>query len=351
MSSERTEEPTPKKLKKARAEGQVPKSRELPSAFLLLTAAVGLGASGEAMQAHFAEALDVALRAAAQPASAAVAAAGLEIAAIGARACAPILGALVVAAVLGHVAQTGPMFATAAIGADLLRLDPVAGMGRIVSRKSAIELLRAIVKLALVALVAAFVLRDALPAVLASVSSPPASVLAGAGTLVRTLVLRVGGAILALSVLDVLYQRWQFAREQRMTKDEVKREHREADGDPHVKRERERVRREIAQHDLLESVRRADVVVVNPTHLAVALRFDEESEQSAPEIVGKGQDELARRIVAVAREAGVPVLEDVPLARGLYELEVGQEVPERLYEAAAAILRAAWAERDAGGAA
>lgn len=350
MSSERTEEPTPKKLKKAREAGQVPKSRELPGALLLLTAAVGLGAAAEGWQADFAAGLDVALRAAASPGTGSLAAAGARIASLGAHACAPILVALVLTAVVGHLVQTGPLLATSAVGADLSRLDPIAGMGRIASRKSLVELLRATVKLAVVGLVAAYVLRDALPAVLASVSAAPQAVLTAAGTLVRTLVLRVGGAVLALAILDVLYQRWQFRQEQRMTKDEVKREHREADGDPHVKRERERVRREIAQHDLLESVRRADVVVINPTHLAVALRFDEESEQSAPQIVGKGQDELARRIVEVAREAGVPVMQDVPLARGLYELEVGDEIPERLYEAAAAILRAAWAERATGGA-
>lgn len=348
MSSERTEEATPKKLRKAREQGQVPKSKELPSALLLLVAVVALGASGESMLLGFRRAMDVVLRAAATPEEALVTGAMIDVAGIGATVLAPILVAFLLAAVLGHVVQTGPMFSTQPIGADLSRLDPIAGTGRIFSRRSLVELLKGITKLVVVASALSYVIEAALPALLASAGGTTLGTLTVAGTLVRALLLRVGIVVLALSVLDVVYQRWQFLREQRMTKDETKREHREADGDPHVKRERERVRREIAQHDLLESVRRADVVVTNPTHLAVALRFDEEGDQSAPEIVGKGQDELARRIVEVAREAGVPVMQDIPLARGLFLLEVGEEIPERLYEAAAAVLRAAWLERGSG---
>lgn len=345
MSSERTEEATPKKLRKAREAGEVPKSRELPSAFLLLGAGLVCGGLGPELVAAFRDGMELALGAVASPALPAVGPVGLEIAGLGVRTAGPLLGALVVLAVLGHVVQTGPVFSTKAIGADPARLDPIAGLGRLFSRRSLVQLGKGVLELAVVLAIALQTLRDALPGVLGAIDATPAAMLEVAGTLVRTLLLRVGGAILAIAILDVLYQRWQFLRDQRMTKDEVKREHREADGDPHVKRERERVRKEIAQHDLLESVRKADVVVTNPTHLAVALRFDEESAEAAPEVVGKGQDELARRIVEIAREAGVPVLEDVPLARGLFELEVGDEIPERLYEAAAAILRAAWAER------
>lgn len=134
-----------------------------------------------------------------------------------------------------------------------------------------------------------------------------------------------------------------------MTTEEVKREHREAEGEPQAKRERQRVHREIVEHGILEEVRRADVLVVNPTHVAVALRYEEEEgegEDAAPEILAKGQDHLAKRMIEAAREAGVPVMRDVPLARSLFELEVGVEIPETLYEAAAAVLSAAWRERE-----
>jgi len=134
-----------------------------------------------------------------------------------------------------------------------------------------------------------------------------------------------------------------------MSLDEVRREHREAEGEPQAKRERQRLHRAIAEHGLLEEVRRADVLVVNPTHLAVAVRYDaaaaERGEDPIPEVIAKGQDGLARRMIEAARAAGVPVLRDVPLARGLFEIEVGEVVPEDLYEAVAAVLHAAWDER------
>lgn len=344
MSSERTEEATPKKLREAQKRGQVAKSRELTTAVLLLGAALALKALGPGWIDGFRGLGGLVLRTVESPTPAAslgVAAEAMQTAIV---ALAPLLSALVVAAVLGTIVQTGPVFASEAVSFDVSRLDPVAGVKRIVSLRGLIELLRGLLKLGVIGWVAYVALRDGAHGIGGLLGRPADATLEAAATMAFTLLTRTGGAMMALGILDLLYQRWQFARDQRMTKDETKREHKDADGDPHVKRERERVRREIAQHDLLESVRKASVLVVNPTHLAVALRFDEEGDQSAPEIVGKGQDELARRMIEVAREAGVPVMRDVPLARGLYELELGQEIPERLYEAVAAVLRAAWEE-------
>lgn len=347
--SERTEDASPKKLREAQKRGQVAKSRELGTAILLLGAAMALKALAPGWVDGFRGLGTVVLRAIEAPSLGTTLGVGALAFETGMVTLAPILGALVVAATLGSLLQTGPIFATEAISFDLERLNPIEGFKRIVSLKGLVELVRGLLKLAVVGVVAYGVLRDAAHGIGGLVGRPADAALEAAGVLGSTLLIRVGGAMLALGILDLVYQRWQFARDQRMTKDEVKREHKDADGDPHVKQERERVRREIAQHDLLESVRKASVLVVNPTHLAIALRFDEEGEQSAPEIVGKGQDELARRMIEVAREAGVPVMRDVALARGLYELELHQEIPERLYEAVAAVLRAAWAEEQSAG--
>jgi type III secretion YscU/HrpY family protein len=348
MSSERTEEATPKRLREARRRGQVARSKELVTGILLIAAGMTLRAVAPGWIDTLRGLSALALRTASAPTPAAILAVGSEAFAAGALAVAPVLGALVAAATLGSVLQTGPVFASEAISFDPQRLDPIAGAQRIVSLRSLIELVRGLVKIGITLAVAYVCLRDAAHG-LAGLSGRPAdAALQAAGGLGATLLFRVGGAMVAIGILDLLYQRWQLARDQRMTKDEVKREHKDADGDPHVKQQRERMRREIAQHDLLESVRTASVVVVNPTHLAVALRFDETGEQSAPEVVGKGQDELARRMIRAAEEAGVPVMRDVPLARGLFELEVGEEIPERLYDAVAAVLRAAWAEDERG---
>jgi flagellar biosynthesis protein FlhB len=346
MSDDKTEEPTPKRLKEARERGQVAKSKELGTAALLLATGAALGSAGPGFVRGFRELLEPAL-AAARGESASPSAAislGLETAS---GASLPILAALFAVAVLASLVQTGPVLATKAIEWDLSRLDPIAGAGRLFGRDAWIELARSILKVLIVAWVVTGVIEDAMRGAIALVGRDAAALASTLGTIVQTLLLRSGGAMLAVAVADVLYQRWRLAKELRMTKEEVKREHKESEGDPHAKGERERVRREIAQHDTAESVRKASVVVVNPTHVAVALRFDEEGSEGAPEVVAKGMEEQAMYIRRLAEEAGVPIVRDVPLARGLFELELGEEIPERLYDAVAAVLHVAWAERGA----
>jgi type III secretion YscU/HrpY family protein len=347
MSDERTEEPTPKKLRDARKKGQVWRSRELGGALTLLAAAGVLSATAvRLVDTHwstFRLAIDaVAGRIEGGPAGILEASVSLAASAI-----APLLVALVVVGTLASLVQVGPLFAPEAIAWKPDRLNPIKGAKNLFSQKRLVELLKSIAIVAIVGGVAWMTLRQGLRSVIALAGSDALATLRGTGELVRTLLLRVGGAMLGVAALDVLYQRWRWMRDLRMTKDEVKREYKDAEGDPHIKQERERLRREIATHDVLENVRRADVLVVNPTHLAIALRFDVESDQNAPEVLAKGMDELAQRMIAAAREAGVPVMRDVPLAQGLFELEVGEEIPEALYEAVAAVLRAAWAEREA----
>ena len=201
--------------------------------------------------------------------------------------------------------------------------------------------------LSVVAVTVWVVLRAELRGVAGLPARDAASTLGALGLLLGALVLRVGAVVTGLGVLDLLYQRWRFAKDQRMTKEEVKREHKEAEGDPQDKQNRKRAHREIVEHGVLEQVRRADVLIVNPTHLAVALLYDEEAGAEAPEVLARGGDHLARRMIAAAEEAGVPVLQDVPLARALFELEVGELIPEGLYDAVAAVLRAAYGEREA----
>jgi flagellar biosynthetic protein FlhB len=250
-----------------------------------------------------------------------------------------------VAGTLASVLQTGPLLALDAVAPDLSRLNPFPGIARMFTRRQAVELLKSLAKIGLVGWLAWGVLRDGLRGIVALAGRDAHVALAAAGTLGRTLLVRAGVAMLAIAILDVFFQRWQFAQDQKMSKKEVEREHKESEGDPHTKQERERLRREILAHDVVENVRRADVLVVNPTHLAVALEYDGD-EGDAPTVVAKGQDELARRMIEAAREAGVPVLRDVPLAHALTELDLGDEIPEVLYEAVAAVLKVAWAERE-----
>lgn len=344
MAQERTEEPTPKKLRDARRKGEVWRSRRLPSALVLLSVGGVLAATADAALATLVELVRLPLRAvsgelAASPVDVLAAGAGL-----GADVALPVLLAAAFAAGLGTFLQVGPLLTFAPLSPRLSRLDPVAGARNLLGARQWVELLQSLAIVVVVAGIAWVTGRDALRGVVGLAARDARAAVDAAGATFGALFFRVGGALLWVAALDVLYQRFRFLKDQRMTKDEVRREQKDAEGDPHLKQERARVHREIVEHAALEEVRRADVLVVNPTHLAIALRYDEETHE-APEVVAKGQDGLARRMIDVAREAGVPVMRDMPLARALFEMEVGDSIPEALYEAVAAVLRAAWDER------
>ena len=348
MSSNRTEEPTPKKLREARRQGQVPKSKELGSAAVLLATAMVLSATGGPM----ADALSAAVRAAIAASVDLREGAELAMLEVGAQvfsmAVTPVLVGAMLAGALAAFLQVGPLLALEAVAPDPKRLDPVKGIQNIFAQRQLVELLKAIAKILIIGYVAYDVLVGGLPGLLGLIGRSPTAALHAAGELGLDLLFQVGGAMAAVAVVDVVYQRYRHRRDQHMTKDEVKREHKDAEGDPHAKQQRERLHQEIVDHSTLEDVRRADVLVVNPTHLAVALRYDAEAGAEAPEVVAKGQEHLARRMIDVAREAGVPIMRDVSLAHSLYDLDVGDEIPEVLYEAVAAVLKAAWTERGRG---
>ena len=265
----------------------------------------------------------------------------------------PILVVGAVAAAVITFLQVGPLVSAEAFAFRWDRLDPIAGTRRLASPSRAVDLLKALALLVSVGLVTGWTLRDELRGIFglaaqagaASGGINPAPAIATALAIVaKQVFVRVGLALLGIGLLDLLYQRWKFAHDQRMSKDEVKREHKDAEGDAHQKHERKRAHRELLEHQTLEAVRDADALIVNPTHVAVALHYDRDGE-GAPEVVAKGVEHLARRMKEAARRAGVPILRDVPLARTLYGLEIGDEIPEALYDAVAAVLHAAWAER------
>lgn len=347
MSQEKTEQPTQRKLDKAREKGEVAKSRELATAAVLLGSVAAIAASAEFIQSKLFATFQLALDAVGGVSNTMLTGVLVDGALLGALALAPLLLVAAVAGGLATYLQVGPVFSFKKMQPQLERLDPAKGFKNLFTRRQFVELLKTLTKIGIIGYVAWVTLRDHVRGVagLPAVSNLD-TVLGASGSLTTLLFLRVGAAIAAIALLDFFYQRWQFRQDQRMTKDEVKREHRETEGDPHQKQARARVHREILEHATLEEVRRADVLVVNPTHYAVALRYDEEEEQEAPEVIAKGQDHLARRMIDAAQQAGVPIMRDVPLAQSLFELEVGTEIPEELYEAVAAILHAAWQERD-----
>ncbi len=255
----------------------------------------------------------------------------------------PFLGAVAVTAAVASSLQAGGAFATKKLAPDPSRLDPFAGLGRLFSLDRLFSVARALAAAAFVAWLTARMLRSAAPDLARTTGRLDAAV-ALAGHLARSLTKGAAFVGLGFALLDLVVTRRSWLARLRMSKDEVRREHKESAGDPQVKAARERAHHEVMTSVVLAKVREATVVVVNPTHLACALRYDDQEGDAAPVVVASGRGDLAARIVEAAHAYGVPVLRDVPLARALIELEVGEVIPEALYEAVAEILKAAWEE-------
>jgi type III secretion protein U len=333
VSGNRTEQPTPKRLREARRRGDVPQSRELTGAAALAGGLLALAATGGAAARELASLLRAQLLAAAGGSGdpAAVLHAGLL--AVGRLSLPPAAGALAAAALAGAL-QTGFAFAPGALPPRADRVNPLQGLRRLLSPSSLLAVLLGLVKAAVLVAIAAGWLRDAAPT-LAGLGRLDARALWGALPWLGGLAARLAAAYALLALGDLALARFRHRRSLRMTHDEVRREHKQDEGDPAHRAERRRLHRALVEAG---SVARATVVVVNPTHVAVALRHDRGGED-APRVVAKGTGLAAARIRSAARRAAIPIVRDVPLARALHRLaEVGDEIPEELYEAAAAVL-------------
>jgi flagellar biosynthesis protein FlhB len=334
---EPTEAPTPRRLADARRRGQVAFSRDFGGAVALGAVFAVLLGLGPALAAELTSYFDAAFR------RAAVAGASYEAAGRSALWAALRVLALPVVAAFAvgmgvNLLQTGGLLSLEPVRPDLTRLSPAASLTRLFGKQAALELVKAVAKIALLAAVGWVVLRSLIPDVVALAGATPPVLLAGLGALSQRVIFWMLLVTVVMGVADYLLVRGSHLRSLRMTRDEVRREYKESEGDPSHRAERQRLHRELLEQRMVEDVRKADFVVVNPDHIAVALRYDQEG-QSAPLVVAKGQRLVAERIKQVAREAGVPIFRDVSLARALREVEEGDEIPEALYQAVAEILR------------
>ena len=253
----------------------------------------------------------------------------------------PALAVVAVAGAAAHLVQTGGTVATARLAPRLDRLNPATGIKGLVSRARLFAVARAILAAALIGWLA---YRDLVDRVLeiARVAGRLSWTGAVVADVAGRFVWHAAVVGLALGVADVLVTRRAWLGRLRMSKDEVRRDHKEAEGDPLVRAARHRAYQELVAQAAIASVRNASLVVVNPTHLACALRYDERGGDEAPIVLASGEGDLAARILRAAQEWGIPVVRDVPLARALIELEIGDAIPEALYEAVAEILRELW---------
>lgn len=338
--ADRTESATPKRLEDARKRGQVPRSPELGAAAVTIATAAGLLALGPGLVGRMAELMRRGLgfdaARALEPGAALRSFEGAMLEAL--LAVAPVLALAFLAALTAPLALGGWNFSTEALGFKFERIDPVAGIGRMFSIRALVELAKSIAKFAAVGVVAGVLLWTQTDEILALSRGAVAPAMAEALRLCGRALLMMSGALVAIALIDVPYQIWQHARSLRMTREEVRQEHRESEGSPEVKGRIRQAQQALARRRMMAEVPKATVVITNPTHYAVALRY-EEGRNGAPVLVAKGADEVAARIRAIAAENGVPLVSAPPLARVLFRnVDLGVEIPAALYVAVAQVL-------------
>ncbi|MFM0295427.1 MULTISPECIES: flagellar biosynthesis protein FlhB [Paraburkholderia] len=339
---EKTESATPRRLQKAREEGQIVRSRELSTFALLAAGFFGVWGMSGSIGDHLQSMLRAAFtfdHAGAFETRRMMIGAGVA-SREGLYALLPILGFTGAAALLAPMALGGWQLSAKGLEPKFDRLNPIAGLGKMFSINGPIQLGLSLVKTLVVGVIGGTAIWNRRDEILALATQPLQLALANGTHLIAVCCGMTVAGMFVVAALDVPYQLWQFHKKLRMTKEEVKREHRESEGDPHVKGRIRQQQRAIARRRMMTNVPKADVVVTNPTHFAVALQYTD-GEMRAPKVVAKGVNLVAARIREIAAENNVPLLEAPPLARALYHnVELNREIPGPLYGAVAEVL--AW---------
>lgn len=233
--------------------------------------------------------------------------------------------------------QVGPLFSTKVFQPDLNKFNPIKGMAKFVSKRSAVELVKSLAKVVLIGYVAYRTVASRYDEALSLSMVQLDQTLIFLGEMAFLVLAKTCGIIIILAAIDFAFSRYEMEQKMKMTKQEVKEEHKDTEGDPQLKSRIRSVQQQMARKRMMTEVPHADVVVTNPTHLSVALSY-QRSEMDAPEIVAKGADHLAFRIREIAREHRVPIVENKPVARALYQQEVGEQIPEEMFTAVAEVL-------------
>lgn len=342
---ERTEQPTGKRLAEAREKGQVARSPEVGTAMTLLAAAGFLTWAGPTWVEAFITLIPVGLLEM-RPGPWEVADAldfGRRTLGRFVGLVAPPVLTIAVFAVLVNLLQVGFVVSTQSLSPNWARLNPVQGLSRLFGSRALVDLAKAPLKLVILGGVAYLTLRPEIMRMMNGAGQEPASTVSAFATLALTLLWRLGTAHALLAVADYAYQRWSHLRSLRMTREEVKEETRQTEGDPVIRARFRSLHRQYAMRRMMQDVTTADVIVTNPTHYAVALRYDPDA-MRAPVVVAKGVRLIALQIRERARAAGVPVVEHKPLAQALYKsVAIGAEIPAGLYRAVAEVLAYVWA--------
>ena len=337
---EKTEPASSKRLEQAREEGDVPRSKELSTCSLLMAAGIGLLLSSDSLVRNLTRVLTHGLQ---FERSAAYDLQMLQQQQISdvidmMLALSPLAGILLLVAMFSPVPIGGWLFSTAALTPNFGRMNPLTGLANMVSTRSLVELVKAIGKSLVVGIVAWKVIQYQLPAIIGLITEPQKEGYAHVGHLVMVCFISIASGLVLIAAVDVPYQLWSYSNKLKMTRQEMIQESKEANGNPQIKAKMRSLQREMARRRMMSQVPTADVIVTNPTHYAVALKYVE-GKMSAPVVVAKGVDLVAARIRELGREHAIPVLESPPLARALFtHAELERQIPQALYIAVAEIL-------------
>jgi len=338
---EKTEEPTQKRRQEARDEGNVAKSQDFSAAILLIAATLALAAASMWLLEEGATLIELALDSSAlgdplQPDH------GWELTVFlsshAVRLAMPILLIGWMAGVLGVMLQIGWLFTSKAVQPKLSKLNPLKGFQRIFGISGLVKVSLDSLKVLIIAVISTLTMYQYADRILVLPYLTVLQSLREIGWLMFDLALRVLAVLLVLGVLDLIYQKWKQTKDLRMTKQQVKDEMKQTDGDPETKKRRMRMQQEIASQRVASSVPKADVIVTNPEHISIAIQYDQDK-MNAPRVIAKGADFLALRIRQIAMMHNIPIVERKPLARALYkDVPVGSEIPPDFYQAVAEIL-------------
>lgn len=339
--SEKTEQPTPKKLRDARTKGQVPSSKDLVSGALMIAFFAFLWIASDFYYLQFKEMILL-------PAhligpgidfgsSLEQVVHGLSIILI--KMIAPLLLLVIVVTIAAHIAQFGFLLAFSSLKPDLKKLNPVEGMKKIFSLKNLIELVKSLIKIIFLSILLYYVIRNHLGDLMEIPYCGIQCVSSILGALMQDLVINVIFAFIMIGGADFAIQKFQFTKQLKMSKDEVKQEYKEMEGDPRIKGKRRQLHQEMINQNMVNNVKKSTVIITNPTRIAIALEY-REGETPLPVVRAKGENLLAKRIIEIAQQEGIPIMENVPLARALHEqVSIDQYIPSDLIQAVAEVLR------------
>lgn len=316
--SDKTEQPTPKRLREAREKGDVCKSQDVPAALTVMAVGIYMFVMSDSIFEILLVMTEVPMTLVATPFDEAWPQVVALIFDASLSLLAPLVLMVMGVALLANLGQVGILFAFKGALPKMENISPSKWFQKVFAVKNLVEFIKNIVKVVVLAWAVWMVLEEHLPTLFIIQQGTIWSLWSVLGAAVKDLVITAGGAFCVIAGLDYMYQKWQYSKQHMMSKDEVKREYKEMEGDPHIKGKRKQLHQEMAAQHSLGNVRKAKVLVTNPTHYAIALDY-EKDRTPLPIILAKGEGLLAQRMIDIAREEGIPIMQNVPLARNLFE--------------------------------